>query len=151
MYECCQHCCRGWRGGGVSLSVLRHWAATDFSRTRHQVHWMFLFHSLSVNECDKLQLQLILGDSLFPGSGGRFQGISECPRFVLNFWTIVVFVPFDILPRMLARSLSVLWIGSVTVCSEFPFLSTLYSKRVWSNYTIVLVLTPVTVFTHTCH
>ncbi len=81
---------------------------------------MFLFHSLSVNECDKLQLQLILGDGLFPGSGGRFQGISECPRFVLNFWTIVVFVPFDILPRMLARSLSVLWIGSVTVCSEFP-------------------------------
>ncbi len=110
---------KGW-GGGVSLSVLRHWAATDFSGTRHQVHWMFLFHSISVNECDKLQLHLILGDSLFPGSGGRFQGISECPRFVLNFWTIVVFVPFDILPRMLARSLSVLWIGSVTVCSEFP-------------------------------
>ncbi len=27
-------------GGGVSLSVLRHWAATDFSRTRHQVTYM---------------------------------------------------------------------------------------------------------------
>ncbi len=26
-YECCQHCCRCWRGGGVSLSVLRPYAA----------------------------------------------------------------------------------------------------------------------------
>lgn len=41
-------------------------------------------------------------------------------EFFFNLSLKYSFVPFDILPRMLARSLSVLWIGSLTVCSEFP-------------------------------
>ncbi len=32
MYECCQHCCRGWRGVWVSLSVLRPYAT-------HWINW----------------------------------------------------------------------------------------------------------------